>query len=261
MIIGGAATAVTAGVAVVVLTVAAPSSTRIASAALPTSAGELDVTTVERAADHATFRLTGAAVGEALDVTARPTATQEHGGRDAVRYLADSVDTPVGGTEKLPLSEVAQLNGGRLPLGVGPESDPGDISVSRYISREVAVWVDARTGDVLDAEVAESVRTVADLSVGRLPLGHPEESVVATTDGTVTARGTRSRGPLRATRTGRRPPCLAASRCIRRHRRRGGRRHGGVVGRSPAPGRRFPDCRTRASDEPRPRASRRLIPY
>ncbi len=92
-----------------------------------------------------------------------------------MRYVADSVDTPIGGAEQLSLSEVAQLNGGRLPLGVSPESDPGDVSVSRSISREVAVWVDARTGDVLDAEVVESVRTVADLSVGRLPLGHPEE--------------------------------------------------------------------------------------
>jgi high-affinity iron transporter len=189
VVIGGAATAVTAGVAVVALTIAAPSSRAIASAALPTSAGELDVTTVERAADHATFRLDGAAVGEALVVTAMPTAAHEHGGRNAVRYVADSVDTPIGGAEKRSLSEVAQLNGGRLPLGVSPETDPGDVSVSRSISREVAVWVDARTGDVLDAEVVESVRTVADLSVGRLPLGLPEETVVATTDGTVTARG------------------------------------------------------------------------
>ena len=51
------------------------------------------------------------------------------------------------------------------------------------------MWLDARTGDVLDAEVVESTRTVADLSVGPVPLGQPDAAIVAATDGTLTARG------------------------------------------------------------------------
>jgi high-affinity iron transporter len=187
--VAGAATAVAAGVAVVVLTIAAPSGAPTAAAALSTTAGELDVTTVDRGADHATFRLSGTAVGDRLDVTAARAGTEEHGGRAAVRFVAASADTPSGGPEEMSLDEVARLNGGRLPLGVSPDSDPGDVSVSRSISREVTVWLDARTGDVLDAEVVESMRSVADLSVGPVPLGEPDAAVVAATDGTLTARG------------------------------------------------------------------------
>src|SRR5690606_14642201 len=86
------------------------------------------------------------------------------------------------------LTEVAELNGGRLPLGVTAATDPGPVAVATAAHDVVTVWIDEATGSVLDVEIDTVERTVAQLSVGALPLGAPTETAVVVDADEVVAR-------------------------------------------------------------------------
>jgi high-affinity iron transporter len=190
VLLGTGATAVAAAVAAAALAVAEPARPDTSTAALATAAGQLDVTVVDRDGDAARFRFAGDAVGEPFELAAAAASTDQRGGRDATVFATAAVDfDPAGDQLTVPLTEVAELNGGRLPLGVTAETDPGDVPVSTSLRRSATVWLDDATGVVLDAELATSQRTVAVLSVGEVPLGTSDEAVLATAGGASAAQG------------------------------------------------------------------------
>jgi high-affinity iron transporter len=190
MLLAAATTAVAAGVAATSLAIVEPARPLTTTASLETTAGELDVTVVERHDDTATFRFAGDAVGEPFELAAAAGSTDQRGGRDATVFTADPIDVDSATDERtVPLTEVAELNGGRLPLGVTADTDPGDVPVSTSMRRSATVWIDDATGVVLDAELATSQRTVAMLSVGRLPLGAPADTVLTTAGDAAAAQG------------------------------------------------------------------------
>jgi high-affinity iron transporter len=123
------------------------------------------------------------------DLTMTAIGTEDRAGREAVVHESEPQEVAgSAATRTVSLTEVAELNGGRLPLGINAETDPGDIDVTTSTHRTATVWVDAETGLVLDAEVASTDRTVADLSAGPLPLGAADAVIVGTTESSAVDR-------------------------------------------------------------------------
>jgi high-affinity iron transporter len=188
-IAGSAVVAVGAAVSALVLVATQPAEPDVAAPVeLVTPAGALRVVfDGEGDGSAATAALSGAALGdgaEPLAVSLSNPGTEDRAGRPAVAFVtAQPVMTPLdGGTAVASLRDVAELNGGRLPLGVNADTDPGDITVVTSLRREVTVWTDAATGVVLDAEVATTELTIAELSAGPLPLGQPQSTDVSATE-------------------------------------------------------------------------------
>ncbi len=151
------------------------------TAAIATDAGTLDVTVVERAGDAVTFRVGGA--GEATaEYVAAAAGEDDIAGRAADVYRTAPVVVGEAETQQLTLDELAALNGGRLPLGVNADTDPGGVTVHTSREQTATLWLDAATAVPLDVDVTTTARSVADLSVGSLPLGSFEPTVVAAND-------------------------------------------------------------------------------
>ncbi|MFV0306336.1 MAG: iron uptake transporter permease EfeU, partial [Desertimonas sp.] len=154
---GGAVIASTAAVvALVVVAVRPDRPDPTTPVAVATSAGMFDVS-IDANADTATATLSGDGLDAAdtpQTVTLARRGTDERAGRTATAFVSsEPIDTAVEeGTTTASLADVAELNGGRLPLGVNAETDPGDITITRSLRQAVTVWTDAATGVVLDVE-------------------------------------------------------------------------------------------------------------
>ena len=119
-----------------------------------------------------TATIEGSAPGRAVqNLTAQRTAVETHNGRPADVYTAtapghfDIASLP--GT--LSGAEVAEANGGRLPLGAHLTGDSAPV---QYADRDtVTFWVEPRTGRVVDVRWHEVVARSVTLSTGPLALG------------------------------------------------------------------------------------------
>ena len=151
------------------------------TAAIATDAGTLDVTVVERAGDAVTFRVGGAG-RPPTEYVAAAAGEDDIAGRAADVYRTAPVVVGEAETQQLTLAELAALNGGRLPLGVNADTDPGGVTVHTSREQTATLWLDAATAVPLDVDVTTTARSVADLSVGSLPLGSFEPTVVAAND-------------------------------------------------------------------------------
>ena len=180
--IASAAALGVAAIAAGVLVIARPDRPAHATtAAIATDAGPLDVTVDARTPEAVTFRVDGGGV-VATEFVAAADGDDDIGGRAAAVYRSEPVVVDGTETERLPLDQLAALNGGRLPLGVNANTDPGDVTVHTSHEQAAALWLDQATGVPLDVDVTTNARTVAELSVGSLPLGSPEPTVVAAND-------------------------------------------------------------------------------
>src|SRR4051812_44458547 len=180
-IVAGATLGV-AAVAAVVLAVARPDQPAAPTmAAIATDAGTLTVTVVERRGDQVTFRVTGPAAEASTEFVATAAGTDRIEGREGDVFRSQPVEIDTG-EQQVTLAHVAELNGGRLPLGVNSTSDPGAVTLHTSTSTAATLWLDDATGLPLDVALDISTRDVADLSAVSLPLGSDEPTTVAATD-------------------------------------------------------------------------------
>ncbi len=167
------------------------------------SAGGFTARVTARVGDSA--RIEAGAPGRASNtLTARRTAAEQHDGLATDVYTArlpgrvdlasppSRVDT-AGLPGTATVAEVAQHNGGRLPLGAHAS---GDSVALRYTARDTATfWVEPRSGRVVDVRWLDVVSRTALLSTGPLPLGTVGERVDALPrDAAVTAAHTARHG-------------------------------------------------------------------
>ena len=114
------------------------------AAAIATDAGTLTVTVVEHRGDQVTFRVGGPGADAATEFVATADGTDEVAGRDADVFRSEPVETDAG-DQQVTLAQVAELNGGRLPLGVNATSDPGPVTLHTSTRNTATLWLDAAT--------------------------------------------------------------------------------------------------------------------
>lgn len=124
----------------------------------------------------------GPSEGPPATVVARRTGSAQHDGIATDVYTATVPGTGAAGRPTtLTYDQAAALNGGRLPLGVRPAAgtgsaaQPGSTAQLHYADSDaLTVWVEPRTGRVIDLRWNETVRgTLVGTPVGAVPLDAP----------------------------------------------------------------------------------------
>jgi high-affinity iron transporter len=163
----GAVTAIAAGVLAVSLALLVPAR----PAAHPTtSAGDVSATVVSRGAGSVVVRL--GSTGERVRVRAAGADVRAGIAVESFRgavVAPDALDRPA----TLSVSDIARLNGGRLPLGVQPTG--GTVPVDYRTQRTVTVWLDDATDRVVDLVQVDRVVALARVPGGGYPLPVPVE--------------------------------------------------------------------------------------
>ena len=165
----GLAVGVVAIIGAVALTVARPAATT----PTPTTSGAgVSATTVSRDAQGAVVRTEGrdpvaGTTGALTAVRLRDAGATERDGLQTERYVANVpvTDAGQGRPATLTLSRIAALNNAVLPLGTTRDAD-GSIPVTYRATNVLTVWLDARTGRVIDLawteRVTAAVQTASD---------------------------------------------------------------------------------------------------
>ncbi len=131
-----------------------------------TRAGTMSAGLVSRNADKAVVR---ASAPTGL-VTARRGAELSHDGLPTDVYTAvRTVDAAAERPRAISYAELAERNGGRLPLGVHPTDR--DVPVSYAERTETTFWVEPRTGRVVDVAWRDTVRMTARVAGAAMALG------------------------------------------------------------------------------------------
>ena len=122
-----------------------------------------------RTGDQATIRASIGA-GPAQDFAARQTSAEPHAGvaTDVYQSTTSAAVTPTAGT--MSMAELAQRNGGRLPLGVRADTEPASIPISVQQTTRTTFWIEPETGRVVDMQSARTSTTTARLSIGPVAL-------------------------------------------------------------------------------------------
>jgi len=108
---------------------------------------------------------------------ATPAGTERHDGRTADLYTASAPAAPAPALpHALTLAQVAAANGGRLPLGITGRTEHEPMPATYRADGAVSVWVDHRSGWVIDAERRIDTTATVAFSRGPLPLGEPVAS-------------------------------------------------------------------------------------
>ena len=181
--IGSAVVAVGAGAAAIVLVTLAPSPVATpATQRFATSNGAATVEVTDRAVTQLTFRTDIG--GTDQQITGQGESLARRSGRAAEVVHSSSVSpTPDGLPADMTLAQVAQANGDHLPLGVNADTEPVRIPMSYTTESTTTIWVDVRTGLVLDAERTQQTLATAQFSSGAAELSDPirTSSVVVST--------------------------------------------------------------------------------
>ena len=131
-----------------------------------TRAGTISAGLVSRNGDEAVVRVS-APTGL---LTARRGAELSHDGRPTDVYTAvRTVDAAAGRPATISYAELAERNGGRLPLGVHPSGR--DVPVSYAERTETTLWVEPRTGRVVDVASRDTVTMTARVGGAVMSLG------------------------------------------------------------------------------------------
>jgi high-affinity iron transporter len=150
-----------------------------------TSAGTVSAALVSRSGDDAVVRTqlqspAGSGVGEQRDI-----AVQRSGAAVLDAVPADVYTAKLTGdaAETMPatlsLAKIAELNGGRLPIGLRATTS-GSAPVAYSNADVLTLWVEPRTGRVLNLSWDEQVTaTVTDPTVGALALSEPVAKATA----------------------------------------------------------------------------------
>jgi hypothetical protein len=82
--------------------------------------------------------------------------------------------TPVeASVRSMSLEQLAQRNGGRLPLGVRADSEPRTVAVRVDDTVQTTVWAEPQTGRIVDVQWVESSRMSARLSTTQVGIEGP----------------------------------------------------------------------------------------
>jgi len=136
-----------------------------------TRAGAISAGLVSRNGDEAVVRVS-APTGL---VTARRSAALSHDGLLTDVYTAvRTVDAAAGRPGTISYTELAERNGGRLPLGVHPTDR--DVPVSYAERTETTFWVEPRTGRVIDITWRDTVTMTARVTGAAMALGPVADS-------------------------------------------------------------------------------------
>jgi high-affinity iron transporter len=84
-------------------------------------------------------------------------------------YIARRIGTDSGGPARLSLTRIAELNGGRLPIGV-VRTRAATVGVAYSSVSTLTVWIERRTSRVLDLQWRERISAVVLQGAGRTPL-------------------------------------------------------------------------------------------
>lgn len=197
----GAALTAVAGVATVLFAVLAPSLP--AARPVTTATGPVSAQLISRDGDSAVVRTqprspaAGSDVGGPTDITVRRTGTQTRDGVAADVYTAAVPgDAAAGLAPTLPAGRIAELNGGRLPIGVRTTAD--GVPVHFTDANTLTAWVEPRTGRILDLRWHEIVKVaIADPVVGTVAIAGPfRESTAALPEPAVRAAEAAARSGL-----------------------------------------------------------------
>jgi high-affinity iron transporter len=168
------ATGVVVLVAAVSLALAAPSAPSTTSRV---SAGGITADLVSVNANSAVLKTAqlhpaGGATGSASEITVRRVDRVSRNGVMTDVYRATvpgqaTADRPA----RLPVEQVAALNGGRLPLGVRGATTATDIAVKYTDSDVLTLWIEPRANNIVDLRWDETVHvTAVGALVGAVPL-------------------------------------------------------------------------------------------
>ncbi|HYU66000.1 MAG TPA: porin PorA family protein, partial [Jatrophihabitantaceae bacterium] len=131
-----------------------------------TRSGTISAGLVSRDGDEAVVRVSA----PAGLVTARRSAELSHDGLPTDVYTAvRTVRAPAGRPGRISYAELAERNGGRLPLGVHPSDR--DVPVSYAQRTETTFWVEPRTGRVVDVAWRDTVTMTARVAGVPVALG------------------------------------------------------------------------------------------
>jgi high-affinity iron transporter len=112
-------------------------------------------------------------VGALREFAVRHTAVGSRGGLAADVYTATAPGTgaaKLGPT--LTTAQIAELNGGRLPIGVRPAAD--SVAVRYTDTSTLTVWVEPRSRRVLDVRWQETIKaSIDDAVIGVVPIAQP----------------------------------------------------------------------------------------
>jgi high-affinity iron transporter len=116
----------------------------------------------------------GQAPGPVTEITLRAVGGQSHGAEPTTTYTATLPGRAADGLPStLPVTRVAQLNGGRLPLGT-PVRAGGELPVSYVDHNEVSIQLEPRTGRIVDESWTETVHAALVSASGlKLDLAQP----------------------------------------------------------------------------------------
>jgi high-affinity iron transporter len=124
----------------------------------------------------------GAAAGTAsAPITLRRTGSGQHDGVATDIYTASRPGTAAADRPaRLSFTQVAALNGGRLPLGVRGTDANATVAVQYSDTSTLTAWVEPRTGRVVDLRWTETVlATLTGTQVGAVPLDRPVASAAS----------------------------------------------------------------------------------
>ncbi|HEX4788386.1 MAG TPA: porin PorA family protein, partial [Actinospica sp.] len=120
-----------------------------------------------------------AAAGTAsVPITLHRTGSEQLDGVATAVYTASRPGTAAAARPtRLSLTQVAALNGGRLPLGVHTTDANATVGVQYRDTSTLTAWVEPRTGRIVDLRWSETVlATLTDTQVGAVPLDRPVTS-------------------------------------------------------------------------------------
>lgn len=203
-----AGTAAVAGVAGLLATVLAPhapvaaSTTRLAVAvtngratnggatsavADPSVGSAVEVRILARTGDRLTVTTAGDLDTATWTLTRSVAGTRAGRAVDGYSVTGVTVPTPAGLPARGTLAQITALNGGRLPLGVRPDTEATTVALHYASAAGLTVWLDSDTGRILDVTFDRRTSASADLSVGPTVLGVVRSVTAAGTPAAVAA--------------------------------------------------------------------------
>ncbi|MDQ2844931.1 MAG: FTR1 family protein [Actinomycetota bacterium] len=128
----------------------------------PTAAGRLSVTLQRVADDQIVATLTGSVAAEGLptavtvdkDLTLPLSGADEMGGHSATTFSSAPISVTAPGTQTITASRLAELNGGRYPIGLRAADGSTALSVRNTAAITTTVVVDRASGSVLSVTLA-----------------------------------------------------------------------------------------------------------
>jgi high-affinity iron transporter len=172
----GIVVGVLAGVGAIVLTTVAPG--RPLQRPVTTSSGGITAQVVARNSGDALVRtqdrqVVAARTGSANTFRVVSAGSGQHAGLPAEEYRETLRGTGSDGQPSaLATSRVAELNGGRLPLGARPDAT-GRVPTTYRDITTLSVWLDARTDRVLDVMWTERITASVKTPSGAFELADP----------------------------------------------------------------------------------------